>query len=134
MEWDKKEWIEKDFDPEFEDPENGDFSIPEGSAIEQMSPTGGPIGDPRWIFGATEIIELRNTEQIQLYPIPADNYINIKTNGPCIVAIYNTMGVKVRELNLKDSTVYTINVEDLSPGLYMIKIENKTGAQKFLIK
>jgi hypothetical protein len=134
IEWDKKEWNEKDFDPEFEDPENGNFNIPEGSPILQMSPTGGPIGDPRWVIMYSGISELKNIAQIQVYPNPADNYLNIKTKGPCIVAIYNTMGMKVRELNIEDSSVYTLNISDLTPGLYLIKAGNKTGIQKFLIK
>lgn len=134
VDWDKKEWNEVGFDPEFEDPDNGNFSIPEGSAIEQMGPTGGPIGDPRWIYSASDLIELKNTDLIKVYPNPADNYLNIKTDEPCTVVIYNTMGMIVRELNFKDSSVYTINVADLAPGLYLVKIENKTGAQKFLIK
>ncbi len=132
--WNKKEWLEVGFDPEFEDPENGDFSIPEGSPIEQMGPTGGPIGDPRWIAGATGINELRNTGHIEVFPNPAEDIINIKTEGPCIVAVYNTMGVKVREMNIKDSEEHTMNVSGLAPGLYMIKIENRKGAQKIFIR
>jgi hypothetical protein len=134
IEWDKKEWNEKDFDPEFEDPENGNFNIPEDSPIRQMSPTGGPIGDPRWVVMYSGISELKNIAQIQVYPSPADNILNIKTEGPCIVAIYNTMGMKIRELSIKDSSVYTLNISDLTPGLYLIKAGNKTGIQKFLIK
>jgi hypothetical protein len=134
VEWDKKEWIDEDFDPEFADPENGDFSIPEGSPIEQKSPTGGPIGDPRWIAVTSGINGLKNAEQIQIYPNPADDIINIKTENPCIIAIYNTVGIKVRELNIRDSSAYTLNISDLTPGLYLIKAGNKTGVQKFLIK
>jgi hypothetical protein len=132
--WNKDEWNEVGFDPEFEDPENGNFNIPEGSPIRQMSPTGGPIGDPRWVVMYSGVSELKNIAQIQVYPNPADNYLNIKTEGPCIVAIYNTMGMKVRELDIMDSSVYTVNITGLSPGLYLIKAGNKTGVQKFLIK
>jgi hypothetical protein len=39
----------------------------------------------------------------------------------------------VKELNVKDTSVYTMNVSGLAPGLYLIKIENLTGAQKILI-
>jgi hypothetical protein len=44
------------------------------------------------------------------------------------------MGMKIRELSIKDSSVYTLNISDLTPGLYLIKAGNKTGIQKFLIK
>ena len=132
--WNNNEWNEVGFDPEFEDPENGNFNIPEGSAIRQMGPTGGPIGDPRWVVMYSGINELKTIEQIQVYPNPANNMLNIKTEEPCIVAVYNTMGIKVLELNIKDSEVYTVGISDLAPGLYLIKAGNKTGVQKFLIK
>ena len=132
--WNKDEWNEVDFDPLFEDPENGNFNIPAGSDIRTMSPTGGPIGDPRWVVKYSGISKLKSIEQIQVYPNPADNILNIKTEEPCIIAVYNTMGIKVLELNIKDSSVHTLSISDLAPGLYLIKAGNKTGVQKFLTK
>lgn len=46
--WDKDEYVETDLDPEWADPENGNFTLPENSPLLQMSYEGGIIGDPRW--------------------------------------------------------------------------------------
>lgn len=46
--WDKNEYVETDFDPEWADPDNGNFTLPVTSPLLQMSYEGGIIGDPRW--------------------------------------------------------------------------------------
>jgi hypothetical protein len=46
--WDKKEYVETNVDPEWADPDNGNFTLPDNSPLLQMSTEGGIIGDPRW--------------------------------------------------------------------------------------
>lgn len=46
--WDKNEYVETNVDPEWADPDNGNFTLPVNSPLLQMSYEGGIIGDPRW--------------------------------------------------------------------------------------
>ncbi len=135
VDWDKDEWNEVDLDPEFEYPDTGNFTLPEESPLRQMSPTGGPIGDPRWATTPpVGISRVRSMDPLQVYPNPATAVINIKTDGPCRGAIYNSAGVKVLELNIKDESVHAVNITGLVPGLYLIKLDDKKAVQRFLVK
>jgi len=73
-------------------------------------------------------------DPLQVYPNPATAVINIKTDGPCRGAIYNSAGVKVLELNIKDESVHAVNITGLVPGLYLIKLDDKKAVQRFLVK
>ena len=132
--WDKDEWNYVDYDPEFEDPENGLFYIPEGSDIWTMSPTGGPIGDPRWCVEYSDINKVFDFNKIQLYPVPSGTILNIKTDEPGLIVIYNALGIKVTEFKIKDTFVHTIDISGFAPGLYLIRLNDNPGARKFLIK
>jgi hypothetical protein len=133
--WDLDEWNEVDLDPEFDDPDAGNFTLPEESPLRQMSPTGGPIGDPRWATTAeVGTGRVRTVSAMHVYPNPATGVINIKVEGPCTGAIYNTMGIKVMDLNIRDESVYTVDVSGFAPGLYMVKLDKNLKAQRFLVK
>jgi hypothetical protein len=134
IDWDKDEWNEVDLDPEFEYPDTGNFTLPEESPLRQMSPTGGPIGDPRWATTATSTGPVPAVDAMHLYPNPATGIINIKVEDPCTGAIYNTMGIKVMDLNIRDESVYTINVSGFAPGLYLVKLDRGLRVQRFLVK
>jgi hypothetical protein len=135
VDWDLDEWNEVDLNPEFEDPDAGNFTLPEESPLRQMSPTGGPIGDPRW---ATTVEvgtgKARTVAAMHLYPNPATGVINIKVEGPCKGAIYNTIGIRVMDLNIRDESVYTVDVSGFAPGLYMVKLDKDLKALRFLVK
>ena len=132
--WDKDEWNEVDFDPEFEYPDTGNFTLPEGSPLRQMNPAGGPVGDPRWATAPSRINPAGSMNPVMVYPNPATGILNVKTKGPCMVAVYNTMGMKVLELNIKDESVHTFSISDFVPGLYLIKLNDKHGVHKFVVK
>jgi hypothetical protein len=133
--WDLDEWNEVDLDPEFEDPDAGNFTLPEESPLRQMSPTGGPIGDPRWATTAqVGTGRVRTVAAMHLYPNPATGVLNIKVEGSCTGGIYNTMGIRVMDLNIGDESVYTVDISGFAPGLYLVKLDKNLKAQRFLVK
>jgi hypothetical protein len=132
--WDVDEFNEVDFDPEFEYPDTGNFNIPAGSELRQMSPTGGPIGDPRWIIFYSGIEDHDISSQIQVYPNPASKLIFIKSEKPGIISIYNILGVKVREVKIQSMSLHTLDISNLTPGLYFMELNNNSIVQKILIR
>jgi len=64
-----------------------------------------------------------DTATVVLYPNPSLNFLNIEIDGVLKNAlIYNIQGEKQLE-----STSKNINVSSLSPGYYIIKVENEVG-------
>ena len=71
-----------------------------------------------------------------IYPNPAHSQLYIKTNDNSNrLTMYNMQGVIVKQVHLQN-TLTSISIADLSPALYIIKVETKTGSshQKLLIK
>lgn len=74
--------------------------------------------------------------KFKLFPNPAKEYINIKTqleNEDSIIEIYNIVGKSVKKL--KSSSNYnTINISELANGLYILSIKSSNGitVQKFV--
>ncbi len=61
--------------------------------------------------------------QIQLYPNPAKNFLNVKSSIPVeLVEIYNVLGV-----NVGRSDQLKISVSTLSKGVYVLKIRTQQG-------
>lgn len=84
----------------------------------------------------TQIID---NSKLQIFPNPASNMINIQLQASDLiynVSIFNTLGSLVFELknqNLQEYKEFGIN--QLSPGIYMIKItdsENKVYQKRFI--
>jgi hypothetical protein len=71
-----------------------------------------------------------------IYPNPAHSQLYIKTNDNSNrLTMYNMQGVIVKQVHLQN-TLTSISIADLSPALYIIKVETKKGSshQKLLIK
>lgn len=69
---------------------------------------------------------------ISIYPNPATDILNIKTNNnispPDGYTIYNVLGQVVSEKDLKSNHDLTINISDYSNGMYFIKISSETAS------
>ena len=63
-----------------------------------------------------------------LYPNPAQNTINVSTKASADVTIFNTIGSKVLDANVKAGT-NQINLNGLPNGLYQVKVQNGTAMQ-----
>lgn len=75
--------------------------------------------------------------QLSIYPNPAKNQITIKSpfDEPVNADICDASGRIVNSFYLTDTN--TINIEDLSPGMYFINVRNTTKAikaQKFIVQ
>jgi hypothetical protein len=76
-----------------------------------------------------------NDSNITIYPNPANDFINIQMDGrePYSLSIYNLEGKLVlTKSNLIDSTKINISENNLTPGVYIFKINNHT--QKVIIQ
>ncbi len=87
--------------------------------------------------------EDNNIDEINIYPQPAKNYINIKinnTNSTKIkIGLYNNLGQKIDDINNKNNinNIVTINLNkyNLSSGIYYLhfQLNNNTITKKLII-
>lgn len=136
--WDKAEFNYPDTDPDWADPEAGDFTLPEGSDLLESSQTGGIIGDPRWDpdFGVGTG-QLRGPEKISLYPNPANRVFYLELPEAwqgSRVSIYNTLGSRVLSYEHVESD-RPVRVAGLVPGLYFVRVGDRSeNTLKLMVK
>lgn len=90
----------------------------------------------------TLINEIQNNSDIEVYPNPATNSITIKTHklkGKTDIVLYNEKGTAVfsKTINAQVNQLYSISVDKLTPGFYILSLKNKTGnifSRKLVIK
>lgn len=90
-------------------------------------------------FNVSELgVSEMTMNNVEIYPNPASSVINIKSgmNGEGQVSLIDMTGRVVKDVNVTDMSDATINVEDMSNGIYFIKIqqENKYSIDKVIIK
>lgn len=81
---------------------------------------------------ATSIQKNLNSEEINIYPIPAHDFLYLKSSQKISYSIYTVQGKKVLE-----GTGVEINVDSLSEGIYIISMQDEKGqliSQKFIKK
>ena len=85
---------------------------------------------------ATASVIDNSLTKVSLYPNPTSNRLNISAAGTIKNAeIYNLLGKRVMSLNI-NNTSESIDVSNLSSGIYLIKYEvnNAVGTSKFIKK
>jgi len=79
---------------------------------------------------ATEIVDILNTGDLQLYPIPVTNILNVTTNQGNIerILVYNAYGIKV----LEETGATQIDMSILRGGFYIVAavIDGKSIVRK----
>jgi len=135
--WSLADYNQVDVDPDFANPEAGDFTLPEESPLLEASQTGGIIGDPRWHPDYGVGVEEHSTINISIYPNPADRVISLAMDNALAgsdVSIYNTIGSKVKHFTSVLSNT-SLDISDLEPGLYFIKVGySQTNTLKLMVK
>ncbi|MCB8995347.1 MAG: DUF4957 domain-containing protein [Bacteroidales bacterium] len=131
--WDKIEYNLESFDPEWEDPANGNFRLPENSALLEASPEGTIIGDPRWAPISNVAVSNSLVSDINVYPNPASDILYIKSKGLSSISIYNSLGVRVKVVTQPEN-VTSVNISELVPGLYFVKTNDPALVSKFIVK
>ena len=78
--------------------------------------------------GNTVILDVESVadnNNMEVYPNPANDVINVKGLDIQCIEIYNTIGSKVISKNVVDSE--SINIADLTSGIYFVRIIDKQG-------
>ena len=80
----------------------------------------------------TVVNENAQTADVKVYPVPAENEIQIQAEGFQKAEIYNVAGQKLME-----STVEKMDVSSLSQGVYLLKVYDQSGkaeTQRIVVK
>ena len=82
----------------------------------------------------TEVASTYNNTTVDLYPNPADNYLNIATPSPATLTIWNISGQFIVQQEVANST--TLDISQYPIGTYIVKIvsEQGTSVSRFVIK
>lgn len=121
------------------DPKTGD-----AASYPQYS---GPQGDERIIFNYSRCVrnisttnrnETPNSDNIKIYPNPVSVDCNIYFNETCNlinVKIYNTLGMKIKEINESGTNKIILNISDLPRQTYLLNIKyNNTIVNTHMVK
>jgi hypothetical protein len=84
----------------------------------------GDCGEIEYVTNAEEVKFIK--EEIRVYPNPASSVLNIDVESPSEIKIYNVDGVLEKQASSSNKQL-TILIEDLSPGIYFIKVKTKAG-------
>jgi hypothetical protein len=121
--------------PQFADPENGDFTLPAGSQLLTFGSDGGPIGDPRWATNATAVTAREKAMPLdftlqQNYPNPFNPETTIgfvlDRDGNVTLQVFNLMGQKVAKLVNgflpAGEYRYSFRADHLPSGIYIYEL------------
>ena len=99
-------------------------------------------------FEYSEIIRIQNIskgeEKVTVYPVPATNFLNVELQvndkKEVQASLLNSNGKLIRDNVIKESLIegqykYVIDIEDLTTGMYFVRIRlnNNTYTKKILI-
>ncbi len=117
-----------------------DYSTAYTWSVNPINCFGTATGCPTWSFTteadpglSTQEFTLNN--QFKVYPNPANNVINIKTDLTIdAVEVYNQIGQRVITIKGENLTDSSVNIQDLNKGVYFIKVmsADKTQTIKFI--
>lgn len=111
------------------------------------NPNAAVVGSILWVDhfyfegGTMGNYSLKLNESVQIYPNPANDILNIyfgkATTSQTTVTLFNTTGQRVKETLIPSGTQITsLNIYDLSKGLYVVQIQSDNGrfVQKISVK
>jgi Secretion system C-terminal sorting domain/PKD domain len=68
-------------------------------------------------------------QNVQVYPNPADNVLNINTQESLSFEIVSLLGAKVMSGEIATGT-QQVDIQNIASGVYMLKLQNNAGAQQ----
>lgn len=75
-------------------------------------------------------VDVNNANEITVYPNPTKNNLSIHGTALNRIEVYDTLGqlVLLQSIHSTDD-LYTLNISELTPGLYVIKANQQDGSQ-----
>ena len=72
---------------------------------------------------------------IEIYPNPNNGVFTVKSKGAVVYSIINEMGQIIREGKLSGENYYTVDIQDLSSGIYNVVgyKSNSISKQKIVV-
>ena len=67
-------------------------------------------------------IDINTAENFCIYPNPAANIVNVKTDNNYELAIFNTTGEEVKHIYANQGTM-AIDISDLPNGMYFVVVD-----------
>lgn len=77
-------------------------------------------------YSGEDVVNVDAVNNIDIYPNPANSYINVSANNIAKVAVYNSIGQLVYS-EATDSNIVKINTESWINGMYFISVETLDG-------
>ncbi len=132
--WDVNSYIYADTDPQFADPQNGDFTLPENSDLLQASAEGKIIGDPRWDPNAPNgIFNAKQAALIKIYPNPSSSNVFVQSEKVMNVQFVSAIGQTVKQIRLNKG-INELDVSDLNQGVYFIMTSKGQLINKLVVQ
>lgn len=120
-------------DPEFADPEQGDFTLPPGHLLLISAKDGGAMGDPRWAVHASSlrvpVSGLPSSLILDAYPNPANASVSIRyeleTVPTSTLFIYSLKGSLFKSIPLQSMQgTVTVNLDDMHSGIWLFQLSD----------
>jgi hypothetical protein len=97
----------------------------------ELSDSGGQNGRKAADDGPEPLEDEANIIFDTPYPIPSHDHININLSQPSTISMINMQGIAVRELSTEGQTI--ISTDDLTAGVYLFKLQNRTQLKQFKV-
>lgn len=85
-----------------------------------------------YTYAALSVEDQELKQHISLFPNPANEYIKVNTSLKSL-KIYDLQGKLIKTFTGDFNKGETLNIENISKGLYLVQIENKISAKKLII-
>jgi hypothetical protein len=99
--------------------------------FQELNAAGDQIGTPltmTYAFDPNLSANDFNKVNVSLYPTVADNELNITTQEPLELVIYNLLGKKIKDIQVKSGTS-VIDISALSSQPYLLRFTNNNNQQ-----
>lgn len=80
-------------------------------------------------FDPTLSTETELVENVKFFPNPASDMINVTNHNSDTFTIYNVQGILIKQGNLNYDQ---INISELNPGMYVVKLDNQKEISRFI--
>lgn len=74
------------------------------------------------------------SQKISIYPNPSAGLLNINTDTDASLQIVNQLGQTVKTSKVKANEINTLNIENLTDGVYFVNFSYQTESYKLIIK